>query len=305
LGCDASSNLRKENGTDGKKIAYTTAGQVWVMDSDGDNKNQITKISTEAAAPVWSPDGKWFAFTSEVYPDCADDECNKKKDEQAEKSKVKAHLTNRLLFRHWTEWRDVKRTHVFVAPSKGGTARDLTPGDFDSPPYAAATGVDYAFSPDSKELAYLRNPDKVEAISTNSDIYVVPISGGPAKNITARNRGYDAGPVYTRDGRYIVYRSQAIAGFEADRWRLMAYNRATGASTEITRGFDQQVEELSLSPDGNYVYFTAGERGHAPIGLTGRLSSALVVRGCKAQRTCSGTGFVGYRDRSLGLGRRE
>src|SRR6266481_5614768 len=250
---------------DGKKIAYTTAGQIWVMDGDGDNKNQITKISTEAAAPVWSPDGKWFAFTSEVYPDCADDECNKKKDEEAEKSKVKAHITSRLLFRHWVEWRDVKRTHVFVVPSKGGTARDLTPGDFDSPPYAAATGVDYAFSPDAKELAYLRNPDKVEAISTNSDIYVVPITGGPAKNITARNRGYDAGPVYTRDGKYIVYRSQATAGFEADRWRVMVYNRATGTTNEITRGFDLQAEELVLSPDGNYVYFTASNRGHSPI----------------------------------------
>jgi dipeptidyl aminopeptidase/acylaminoacyl peptidase len=250
---------------DGKKIAYTTGGQVWVMESDGDHKEQVTRISTEAAAPLWSPDGKWLAFTSEVHPDCNDDDCNKKKDEQAEKSKVKAHVIDRLLFRHWNEWRDVKRTHVFVVSSKGGAARDLTPGDFDSPPYAAASGIDYAFSPDSKELAYLRNPDKVEAVSTNSDIYVLPLSDGPAKNITVRNRGYDVGPVYTRDGKYIVYRSQATEGFEADRWRLMAYNRATGSSAEITRGFDQQVEEFALSPDGNYVYFTAGERGHAPI----------------------------------------
>ena len=250
---------------DAKKIAYITGGQVWVMENDGDNKDQVTKISTSAAAPVWSPDGKWLAFTSEVYPDCSDDDCNKKKDEAAEKSKVKAHVTTRLLFRHWDEWRDVKRTHVFLVSSKGETARDLTRGDFDSPPYAAATGVDYTFSPDSKELAYVRNPDKVEAISTNSDIYVVPISEGLAKNITARNHGYDVGPIYTRDGRYIIYRSQATAGFEADRWRLMAYNRATGASTEITRNFDLQVEEVALSPDGNYVYFVAGERGRLPI----------------------------------------
>src|SRR6185436_4544230 len=129
----------------------------------------------------------------------------------------------------------------------------------------AASGVDYAFSPDGKEIAFLRNPDKVEAISTNSDIYVVSLSGGAAKNITIRNKGYDAGPVYTPDGKSIIYRSQATEGFEADRWRLMNYNRAAGTSSEITRGFDLQVDELALSPDGSSVYFTAGERGLHPI----------------------------------------
>ncbi len=251
---------------DGKKIAFVTGGQIWTMDSDdGGDKEQVTKISSGAAGPEWSPDGKWIAFASDVYPDCKDDECNKKKDEQAEGSKVKAHIVTRLLYKHWDEWRDVKRTHVFVVSSNGGTARQITTGDFDSPPYAAATGVDYAFSPDSTEIAFLRNPDKVEAISTNSDIFIMPLSGGAEKNITIRNRGYDAGPIYTRDGKYIIYRSQATAGFEADRWRLMQYNRATGASVELTQRFDQQVEDVVMSPDGSQIYFTAGEHGKHPI----------------------------------------
>lgn len=250
---------------DGKRIAFTTGGQIWAMDNDGDEKKQITKISTGASGTVWSPDGNWIAFTSEVHPDCNDDECNQRKDEAAEKSKVKAHITERLLFRHWNEWRDVKRSHVFVVSAKGGNARDLTPGDFDSPPYAASSNVDFSFSPDGKELAFVKNPDRVEATSTNSDVYVVVLSGGAPRNITARNRGYDATPVYTKDGRSIIYRSQATAGFEADRWRLMKYDRASGTSTEILRRFDQQVDEFVVSPDGESIYFVAGERGHHPI----------------------------------------
>lgn len=250
---------------DGRKIAYITGDQVWVMEPDGSNKEQVTKISTGAGGPVWSPDGNWVAFVSDVYPDCTTDECNKAKDEAAEKNKVKAHVTDRLLFRHWVEWRDRKRTHVFIVASKGGGARDLTPGDFDSPPYAVAGDVDYSFSPDSKELAYLRNPDKIEAISTNSDVYVVPTAGGPARNITARNKGYDDTPVYTPDGKFIIYRSQATAGFEADRWRLMAFNRSAGTSVELLRGFDRSVDEVALAPDGNTIYFTAGDRGYENI----------------------------------------
>lgn len=249
----------------GKKIAYVTSGQIWLMDDDGDNREQLTKIATGAAGPVWSPDGKWIAFTSDVFPECKDQACNRSKEEELEKSKVKAHLTDRLLYRHWNEWRDVKRSHVFLIPSGGGEARDLTPGDFDSPPYAVAGDVDYAFSPDSKELAYLRNPDKVEAISTNSDIYIVAIAGGSAQNITGANKGYEDGPAYTKDGKSILYRSQATAGFEADRWRLMSYDRATGVSTELVKGFDLNVEEIVLSPDGNSVYLAAGDRASHPI----------------------------------------
>jgi dipeptidyl aminopeptidase/acylaminoacyl peptidase len=251
---------------DGKKIAFTTGGQIWTMDADGDDKKQVTRISSGAVNPVWSPDGKWIAFNSEVYPECKTDECNQKTDEANENSKVKAIVTERLLYRHWVEWRDKKRAHVFIVASGGGTARQITSGDFDSPPYGASSGVDYAFSPDSTEIAFIRNPDKVEAISTNSDIYIRSLNdNGPGNSITAKNKGYDVAPVYTPDGKYIIYRSQATEAFEADRWRIMRYNRKNGETVELTRGFDFQVDEHLISPDGKMIYFVATQRGSAKV----------------------------------------
>jgi len=261
----AASNSQPRWSPDGKRIAYVSEGQIWTMRADGGDREQVTKISTGAGGPVWSPNGQWIAFVSDVHPDCATDECNKAADEKAEASKVKAHVTDRLLYRHWVEWRENKRTHVFVVSVRGGVARDLTPGDFDSPPYAASSSIDYAFSPDSSEIAYLRNPDKIEAISTNSDIYIMPLSGGTAKDITVANHGYDATPIYTPDGKYIIYRSEATAAFEADRWRIMRYNRATGEIVELTRGFDQQADEIKLSADGHTVYFNAVLSGRNPV----------------------------------------
>ena len=268
---------------DGKRIAFVHDDQIWTMEPDGDDREQITRISTGAENPVWSPNGRWIAFNSDVYPECTSDDCNKAEDEKAAASKIKAKVTTRLLYRHWVAWRDRKRTHVFVVASNGGVARDITPGDFDSPPYGAASGVDFAFSPDSSEIAYLRNFDPVEATSTNSDVVVVPLAGGTARNITAANKGYEASPVYTRDGKYILYRSQATATFEADRWRIMRYDRKTGQAVDLTRGFDQQVGEFIVSPDGKKIYFAAEEAGKSPIFSVPvepdlRLRSATFVR---------------------------
>ena len=264
----ASSSSEPRWSPDGKKLAFVSGGQIYTMDPNGSDKHQVTKISSGADGPVWSPDGNWIGFSSDVYPDCPTDECNAQRDAAAESSKVKAHVSERLLFRHWVEWRNEKRTHVFIAPSRGGAAKDFTPGDFDAPPYAIQTNgqIPFAFSPDSKWLVYTRNPDKIEATSTNSDLYLVALTtGGDAKNITINNRGYDANPIFTPDGKYLLYESMATATFEADRWRIMRYDIASGQTVELTRGFDQQAGEMVVSPDSRTIYFVAPERGREPI----------------------------------------
>jgi Tol biopolymer transport system component len=250
---------------DGRRLAYTTGGQVWTMKPDGSDREQVTDLSTGAADPVWSPDGKLIAFASDVYPDCADDACNRRREEEAAKNPVKARVAERLLYRHWTDWKGGKRTHVFVVPSSGGAERDLTPGDWDAPPFSLGGPPDYAFSPDSQELAYARNTDRHEAASTNSDIFVVAVAGGEPRRLTGDNKGADSSPLYSPDGRYLAYRSQATPMFEADRWRLMLYDRRTRATRELLPRFDANVEGFTFAPDSRSIFFASGERGEQPI----------------------------------------
>jgi Tol biopolymer transport system component len=250
---------------DGKRFAFLSTkeggSQVWIADFDGaagkvTAKHKVTSIATEADGEVWSPDGKNILFVSSVYPECDgppanEAGCNAKKVEEHEKSQVKALIFDRLLYRHWNAYKGGMRSHLFVVPVEGGTPRDLTPGDYDSPVFSLGGQDNYAFSPDGQEVCYTSNHDKVEATSTNNDLWTVPVSWPPnptpadvlakTKNITTDNPASDSTPLYSPDGKYIAYRAQKRPGYESDRFRLMLYERKTGEKKNLTEGFDHWV----------------------------------------------------------------
>jgi dipeptidyl aminopeptidase/acylaminoacyl peptidase len=256
---------------DGKQIAFVSnregGSQVWVIPAAGGEPKKLTAIATGASGITWSPDGRWIAFVSEVFPACADAACNERELKARDESKVKAHLADGLMFRHWTAWREGTFSHLFLMPADGSAApRDLTPGASDVPPFSLGGPEDYAFAPDSKEIAYAKKTDKVEATSTNSDIFTLDLTapGAQPKQITT-GPGADGGPQYSPDGKYLAWRSQARAGFEADRWTLNLLDRASGARRVLTADWDRAVDAWTFTPDSKAVYAGAEEDGQGRV----------------------------------------
>jgi len=275
---------------DGKRLIWTSKAtdptQIWMCDFDPEGgqlvgkPNQVTSISTGADGAIWSPDGKNIVFVSAVYPDCKDDACNKQRDEELKKSKVKAKIFTRLFYRHWNAFTEFKRSHLFVVSAdavvgafvsnaqalgtSASTPRDLTPGDHDVPPFSLGGQDMYAISPDGQEVAYTSNIDEIEATSTNNEIFIVPISGGRPNKIST-SPGSDTTPLYSPDGKYLAWRSQSRAGFEADKWRLLVQDRHSDQMRDLTENFDRSVGSFAWKPNSKRLAFAAEDHGGAPI----------------------------------------
>jgi len=274
---------------DGKQVLFvateqaTGHSQIFVApwnDATGalGTPKQLTHVSTEADGAIWSPDSQRILFVSRVYPECSDaeswleeDACDKRKDDAAAKSPVKAMIFAHLLYRHWDHYIGDKRSHVLmVSAADGNLIRDLTPrrdiGDAEAPVFSLGGPVDYAWSPDSKEIAFVTNLDPDPAASTNNDVITLRLDEPGARPVKiSTSPGSDDAPAYSPDGKYIAFRSQERAGFESDRFRLMLYDRQAKTTKEMLPKFDNWVDEFTWAPNSKTIYFASGEMGEVNI----------------------------------------
>ena len=268
--------------------------QVWLADFDSatgatSNPKKLTSLSTEADAAIWSPDSRSVVFLSDVYPDCpaittadavtgdtgaptdrsssAGWKCNADRDAAHAASKVKAQIFTHLLYRHWDHYTAEKRSHLFLVSVDNGAVRDLTPNDpRDVPPEYPTdpVGCGCAFSPDSKELAFTENTDPEPATSTNADIFTLDLTNPTAKPVkVSTSLGGDLSPAYSPDGKYLAWRSQARAGYESDKWRLLLYDRAAKTIKDLLPKFDRWVDEFAWASDSSHIYFVSADRGNS------------------------------------------
>jgi len=291
---------------DGKRIVFISNRdgvlQVYVSDAEARETKQVTKLSGGVQPPlVVSPDGKKVVFVSDVYPQCKDEECNKRTREAAEKDPVKARVLTSLPYRHWDEWRTNLRHHIFVADIDTGETHDVTPGDFDSPPHFDEDGG-IAFSPDGRFIAFVSNRDgkDKEMMSTNQDVWLVPVTGGEVKKVTT-NAASDRQPVFSPDGKFLAIKSQRRPGFESDRWYLDVYDQTSGAKRTVFDTPDLSIEEFIFSRDGRTIFFTAIDKGFINLYSVPAAGGTpkLLTKGGTISQIHAGPDFILYSNSTL------
>ncbi len=267
----------KENETEPKfipgtrKISFIKGDQLYRCDYDGSNEEKISDIHSGVSNVIWFNDGKRYLFNSEMYPECFDQECQKKKDEEKAASKVDAMIFEELFYRHWDKFLGEKRSRLLYTEVGTNILESFNINNkYAVPPISLGSDYDIAISPDGKEIAFTTNTDKDLAYSTNNEIYIANVYEGGIRDKKmpikiSQSAGNDIYPLYSPDGKYIAYLSMARAGFEADKFSLMLYDRNTGETKNLTEKVDISVSEMVWTPDSKTIYFTAANEIYTSI----------------------------------------
>lgn len=210
---------------DGNKVAFYHEGEdgsgIFVSHIGSDQPQQLTTHATDCC-PVWSPDGRWIAFTRyegnehPIYVVSADGSEQKHAAEQAVANRVGiggqkvAALERKLdtggVSPHHGEidWSPDGQYIVFaglsgiyrVSPENPSVRRIVeTP--------AGADDWGPQFSPDGQQLLFVRN----RQVGEPDEIWLLPMAGGEPKRLLSERGRITSPPQWSSDGRSVIYSS--------------------------------------------------------------------------------------------------
>ncbi|WP_093332854.1 alpha/beta hydrolase family protein [Sphingomonas rubra] len=244
-------------------------GAVWAVPVTGGTPRKLTGFQGGFNGFKVSPDASRLLIFADRKPGAPSlAPAMEKKDANAGSGRT----YDQLFVRHWDSWADGTRSQLFVlpltpagAPGDGRAIVGQLVGDTPSKPFGGAEEV--AWSPDGRTVYFaLREAGRIEATSTNLDIFSAPADGSaPPVNLTADNDATDNLPTVSPDGRSLAYFAMKRPGFEADRQVLMIRDLGTGRARAVTEGWDRSVASIAWAPDGRSLYVTADDVQETPL----------------------------------------
>jgi dipeptidyl aminopeptidase/acylaminoacyl peptidase len=244
--------------------------QVWRA-APGAAATQVTALPLEVGSFHVSPQQDRIVVSLEVFLDCADLACSKRRLDAKAHAPATGVLYKDLFVRHWDTWSDMRRSQIFAMSLNGsgvaqGAPFNLSGGIGDVPGKPFGGREDYAFSPDGSSVAFSVRAAAGEAWSTNFDIYLSPADGStPPRNLTADNPAADTQPAFSPDGTQLAYLAQQRAGAESDRFELVLLNLQSRVKRPLTQNWDRSISSFAWSRDGKTLIVTAEHLGQRPL----------------------------------------
>ncbi len=255
---------------DGRLIAFVAKrgddkqSQLYVIATNGGEATRVGDIPTGVATPKWFPDSSRIAFITSVWPEITDWTRTREKLKEREESKMTAMTWDRTPVTHWDHFVEDRRSHIFSISVDGGTPVAITVNSGQELSRRETGSESYDISPDGKEISFVANTDTTGR-DENTDVYVVPASGGPAKNLTADNSANDDQPRYSPDGRWLAFTRQKIKGFYGDRQQLWLIDRKNDARRRIAADWDRSIHDIAWAPDSKSFYASIDDAGTGRI----------------------------------------
>lgn len=270
---------------DGTRIAFIGGrgeqSGIWVASAAGDTRPTFVALVrssnffiTYAGEPfAWSSDSRRIAYISateeEIVPDVAD------KSYQRGNERDDPRVVDRLQYKSRTSFSDRLRTHVWVTDIANPSPRQLTFGQT----------YDHALSwnPRGDEIAFLSNHEPDPDANNNSDIFAVAIADGRVRQLTT-TRGCEYEPAWSPDGARIAYtattREVTTIDSVAEDAHVWVLDVSSGNRRDMTASQDRRARSPVWSPDGNAIYYLAGDHGRTTVyrvnlGFTGARDSRI------------------------------